>query len=60
MKELLVKINNRQDETLILYHNPKHTYLFNSNYLIKKFSWNNFGLYEEKCHTYLIPGKGNL
>ena len=60
MKELLVKINNRQEDTLILYHNPKYTYLFNSNHLIKKYTWNNFGLYEEKCHIYLIPGTGNL
>ena len=59
MKEFLAKINNRQDDTLIVYHNPKYSYLFNSDYLIKKFTWHNFGLYEEKCHIYLVSGKGN-
>tara|TARA_X000001036_G_scaffold439778_1_gene492261 strand:- start:2469 stop:3113 length:645 start_codon:yes stop_codon:yes gene_type:complete len=59
MKELLNKIYDRQEDSLILYHNPRHSHLFNSNFFIKKFLWKNFGLFEEKCHCYLIPGKGN-
>ena len=59
MKEMLFKINNRKDDTLILYFNPKHSHLFDPRHLIKEFIWHNFGLYEEKCHAYLVPGKGN-
>lgn len=57
MKNLLAKIQDREFETIILYHNPKHLDIFESNNFSKKFTWNNFGLYEEKCFCYTIPKK---
>ncbi len=55
VKKIVKKFSERENETLILYHNPKHSNVFDSKHLIKKFIWNNFGLYEEKCFVYLIP-----
>tara|TARA_Y100000746_G_C15372635_1_gene394806 strand:+ start:96 stop:743 length:648 start_codon:yes stop_codon:yes gene_type:complete len=60
MKYLLNNIESRSEETMIFYHNPVHSNVFNSKYIFKKFSWKHFGLYEEKCFCYLIPANSNI
>tara|TARA_E500000331_G_scaffold350256_1_gene394803 strand:+ start:7 stop:651 length:645 start_codon:yes stop_codon:yes gene_type:complete len=57
IENLIDKIKNRNQDTLILYHNPKHSNLFPNNFKFNEFNWSNFGLYEEKCFCYLIPAK---
>jgi len=55
MKELFIKIAERNEETLVLYFNPKHFNIIDDRFKIDDFRWKNFGLYEEKCFVYLIP-----
>lgn len=55
MESVISKIYARNDDTLVIYHNPKHSDLFNKSQLLKQFTWNHFGLYEEKTFLYLIP-----
>lgn len=57
IQDLIDKVKNRNQDTLILYHNPKHSNLFPNHFKFNEFNWNNFGLYKEKCFCYLIPAK---
>jgi hypothetical protein len=57
MTDLVKKLVFREYETLIIYHNPKHSECFKNLNKIKTLTWNHFGLYTEKAFIYLIPAK---
>jgi SAM-dependent methyltransferase len=57
MRDLVTKLVMREQETLVIYHNPKHFECFENQRIIKKQVWNHFGLYREKAFIYLIPAK---
>jgi SAM-dependent methyltransferase len=57
MTDLVEKLVCREEETLVIYHNPKHFECFKSQSKIKTHVWNHFGLYREKAFIYLIPAK---
>ena len=43
IQDLIDKVKNRNQDTLILYHNPKHSNLFPNHFKFNEFNWNNFG-----------------
>tara|TARA_B100000767_G_C19666587_1_gene493378 strand:+ start:215 stop:850 length:636 start_codon:yes stop_codon:yes gene_type:complete len=55
IKDLFTKIAERNEETLVLYFNPKHFNIIDGRFKVDDFRWKNFGLYEEKCFVYLFP-----
>ena len=57
MTNLVAKLVRREEETLVIYHNPKHFECFKSQSKIKTHVWNHFGLHREKAFVYLIPAK---
>ena len=57
MTSLVKKLEFRNEETLIIYFNPKHYECFNQSHKIGEIIWRHFGLYDEKCYFYLIPPK---
>ena len=57
MTDLVKKLVCREYETLVIYHNPKHSECFKTETIIKTHTWNHFGLYLEKAFIYLIPAK---
>jgi SAM-dependent methyltransferase len=57
MTDLVKKLVCREYETLVIYHNPKHSECFKNETKIKTHTWNHFGLYLEKAFIYLIPAK---
>lgn len=57
MANLIAKLVPREEETLVIYHNPKHFECFKSQSKVKTQVWNHFGLYLEKAFIYLIPAK---
>lgn len=57
MADLVRKLVCREWETLVIYHNPKHSECFKDQKIIKKHTWNHFGLYREEAFVYLIPAK---
>tara|TARA_B110000003_G_C16631042_1_gene526644 strand:- start:734 stop:1309 length:576 start_codon:yes stop_codon:yes gene_type:complete len=57
MRDLVKKLSLREQETLVIYHNPKYIECFKEQSIIKTNIWNHFGLYEEKNFIYLIPAK---
>jgi len=57
MRNLIKKLLLREQETLVIYHNPKHFECFKDQRIIKTQVWNHFGLYPEKAFIYLIPSK---
>ena len=57
MTDLVKKLVCREYETLVIYHNPKHSECFKNQTKIKTYTWNHFGLYSEKAFIYLIPAK---
>ena len=59
MNGLVQKLARREEESLVIYHNPKHFNCFGKMEIIKTFTWKHFGLFEEKAFVYLIPGKTN-
>lgn len=64
MTRLVEKLYARDDETLVIYHNPKYFGSFKNGHKIKEIVWNHFGLYYERAYLYLIPastqGEENL
>ena len=57
MGRLIEKLEARTDDTLIIYHNPKHHKCFAPSKRIAQMVWRHFGLYEEKCFFYLYEAK---
>jgi SAM-dependent methyltransferase len=57
MADLASRLICREDETLVIYHNPKHSGCFKKQNIIKKHTWNHFGLYREETFIYLMPAK---
>ena len=57
MTDLVSRLACREEETLVIYHNPKHSECFKNQNKIKTHTWNHFGLYQEKVFIYLIPAK---
>ena len=57
MRDLVKKLVLREQETLVIYHNPKHFECFKNLSKINTHVWNHFGLYQEKAFIYLIPAK---
>ena len=57
MTDLVSRLACREEETLVIYHNPKHSECFKNQNKIKTHTWNHFGLYQEKAFIYLIPAK---
>ena len=57
MTDLVSRLACRGEETLVIYHNPKHSECFKNETKIKTHTWNHFGLYLEKAFIYLIPAK---
>ena len=57
MTDLVKNLVCREYETLVIYHNPKHSECFKNETKIKTHTWNHFGLYQEKAFIYLIPAK---
>ena len=57
MTDLVSRLACREEETLVIYHNPKHSECFKNQNKIKTHTWNHFGLYLEKAFIYLIPAK---
>ena len=55
MDSLVKKLSKRKSECLVIYHNPKHTSVFNEKYKIREVVWKHFGLYNEQVNFYLIP-----
>jgi SAM-dependent methyltransferase len=55
MTQLVEEFYARDDETLVIYHNPKYSGCFNKGHKIKELVWNHFGLYRERAYLYLIP-----
>ncbi len=60
MNGLVSRLATREEETLVIYHNPKHSGCFEMWSKIKIFTWKHFGLYQENTFIYLIPGKSNI
>ena len=59
MTDLVSRLARREEETLVIYHNPKHSECFKNETLIKTLTWNHFGLYREQASFFLIAGKAN-
>jgi len=57
MRDLVTKLVLREQETLVIYQNPKHFECFKNLSKINTHVWNHFGLYQEKAFIYLIPAK---
>ena len=57
MTDLVSRLACREEETLVIYHNPKHSECFKNQNKIKTHTWNHFGLYQEYAFIYLIPAK---
>ena len=57
MTDLVSRLACREEETLVIYHNPKHSECFKKQNKITTHTWNHFGLYQEKAFIYLIPAK---
>jgi predicted RNA methylase len=57
MRRLVKKLESRNEESLIIYYNPKHYKCFKQSHKIAEIVWRHFGLYDEKCFFYLIPSK---
>ena len=57
MTDLVSRLACREEETLVIYHNPKHSECFKNQNKIKTHTWNHFGLYREKAFIYLISAK---
>lgn len=57
MMRLIEKLEKRESETLILYHNPRHFTCFNGDHKVKDITWRHFGLYDETCFVYIIPAQ---
>lgn len=55
MTRLISKLQNRQSETLVIYHNPKFHSCFDKSHKVRSITWLHFGLYEEVVEFYLIP-----
>lgn len=59
MTDLVSRLACREEETLVIYHNPKHSECFKNHNKIKTHTWNHFGLYREQASFFLIAGKAN-
>jgi hypothetical protein len=57
MTELVSRLACREEETLVIDHNPKHSEYFKSQNKIKTSTWNHFGLYQEQAYFFLIAIK---
>ena len=57
MTDLVSRLACREEETLVIYHNPKHSECFKSQNKIKTYTWNHFGLYQETAFFFLIAAK---
>ena len=57
MRDLVTKLLLREQETLVIYHNPKYSECFENQSLVKTQVWKHYGLYKEKAFIYLIPAK---
>ena len=57
MTELVQRLACREEETLVIYHNPKHSECFKSQKKIKTYTWNHFGLFQEQASFFLIATK---
>ena len=53
MTDLVSSLVCREEETLVIYHTPKHSECFKNQNKIKTYIWNHFGLYPEKAFVYL-------
>ncbi len=54
LNNLKTKILKKNITGLIIYFNPKHDYIFSNMRIIRKFTWDNFGLFKEECKVYEI------
>ena len=57
MTDLVSRLACREEETLVIYHNPKHSECFKNQNKIKTHTWNHFGLYREQASFFLIAAK---
>ena len=57
MTDLVSRLACREEETLVIYHNPKHSECFKGQNKIKTYTWNHFGLYQETAFFFLIAAK---
>ncbi|MDB4619138.1 class I SAM-dependent methyltransferase [bacterium] len=57
MTELVSRLARREKETLVIYHNPKHSECFKNQNKIHEHIWNHFGLYMEQASFFLINAK---
>jgi len=57
MTDLVSRLACREEETLVIYHNPKHSECFKNQKIKLKHTWNHFGLYREQVFFYLIAAK---
>jgi len=57
MTDLVSRLACREEETLVIYHNPKHSECFKNQNKIKTHTWNHFGLYQEQASFFLIAAK---
>ena len=52
LENLVSKLEETNSNSLIIYFNPKYYDVFKKNKLVRELKWQNFGLFEEKCHFY--------
>ena len=52
--KLINKLRRIKYRGLIIYFNPRHERIFKKKRLITELRWQNFGLFEERCHFYEI------
>ena len=52
--KLIDKLGSIRYRGLIIYFNPRHEVIFKKKRLITELRWQNFGLFEERCHFYEI------
>ena len=52
LENLVSKLKETNSNCLIIYFNPKYYDVFKKNKLVRELKWQNFGLFEEKCHFY--------
>ena len=52
--KLIDKLISIEYRGLIIYFNPRHAVIFKKKRLITELRWQNFGLFEERCHFYEI------
>ena len=57
MTDLVSRLACREEETLVIYHNPKHSECFENYNKIKTYTWYHFCLYLEKVSFFLIAIK---